>query len=662
MKISFKRILLNSFLLFVSIVSNAQTQVVNLSTGIRYTGALIPVEHNDDTWTVLSPGGSTYDSAKVVNAVYPGQDNTVRFISPESNGFGGLPNGSDSGDYFYKQTFNFPMCNSATSASITFSSIGADNLLSYIYINGHPHAVNAAFNPILFNVTITIPPSEIIPGLNIITVKVYNNGYSPTGFVAKGDLTVNYSATPTPLVPSFTSNPSYCQGSPIVLDGSASTGPVQYYVWTVVESNSTGTPVSGATEWWSPWGTGMPGSYTLPAAVNGGPTLQCGKYYKVKLALQNPCIAWSETSRVIYIACPPAVTLTTSNRTICEESSATLTATASGSSPFIYNWYQTSPSAATLVLNGSSTLNVSPTVTSTYSVSVTSSAGCTTGKTVTVNVLPSGYFKNLSTGYDNSINAPAMTGFADDEWYAVSAPYNSNINALATCINHTIGGGLWAYDPGTAGRWITADAYGSDAKNQLYAGTGHYIYENHFTVPVNYICTLTLNKFAADNDGSVMLDGTTLMSLNPSAPSTNYTVGTTSPVTVSISSGSHVLKADIIQYDRYTGMFLNAYLSGSCSTGEMGQTPKMYLENTIETAIENNFSIYPNPGDGLFTLRLENEAKARVEIYDVLGKKIMALEQNTLISTIDLTRFPKGMYMVNVISNGTKTSKKIVLE
>lgn len=63
------------------------------------------------------------------------------------------------------------------------------------------------------------------------------------------------------------------------------------------------------------------------------------------------------------------------------------------------------------------------------------------------------------------------------------------------------------------------------------------------------------------------------------------------------------------------------------------------------------FSIYPNPSTGIFTINAPGEN--RVEIYSVKGEYVF--QQNFLdITKIDLTAFPKGMYFVVVNGLGKK--------
>lgn len=64
-----------------------------------------------------------------------------------------------------------------------------------------------------------------------------------------------------------------------------------------------------------------------------------------------------------------------------------------------------------------------------------------------------------------------------------------------------------------------------------------------------------------------------------------------------------------------------------------------------------SFEIYPNPGDGLFTLEIPQQltANGTVEVYNSTGQLVLVQEnryQNRL--TIDLGQFPKGIYSLRM--------------
>ena len=67
------------------------------------------------------------------------------------------------------------------------------------------------------------------------------------------------------------------------------------------------------------------------------------------------------------------------------------------------------------------------------------------------------------------------------------------------------------------------------------------------------------------------------------------------------------------------------------------------------------FSIFPNPSTGVFTINAPGEN--RVELYSIKGENLF--QQNFIDSTkVDLTTFPKGMYFV--VANGV--GRKLLLE
>jgi hypothetical protein len=77
------------------------------------------------------------------------------------------------------------------------------------------------------------------------------------------------------------------------------------------------------------------------------------------------------------------------------------------------------------------------------------------------------------------------------------------------------------------------------------------------------------------------------------------------------------------------------------------------------------FKVFPNPTKGQFTICIGkiNEYESTVEVIDLQGKsiiqQILNKEMNT---TIDLSSYPKGTYLVKVNINGETNSGKIYLE
>jgi hypothetical protein len=85
-----------------------------------------------------------------------------------------------------------------------------------------------------------------------------------------------------------------------------------------------------------------------------------------------------------------------------------------------------------------------------------------------------------------------------------------------------------------------------------------------------------------------------------------------------------------------------------------------------ETFLENQFSIYPNPNKGSFTIEFKELANSfSVEVYDVTGKTIFEnnYDQSANPSQmINLDNVNRGIYFINVKCDKGLVTKKLVIE
>ncbi|MDQ3192275.1 MAG: choice-of-anchor J domain-containing protein [Bacteroidota bacterium] len=80
-----------------------------------------------------------------------------------------------------------------------------------------------------------------------------------------------------------------------------------------------------------------------------------------------------------------------------------------------------------------------------------------------------------------------------------------------------------------------------------------------------------------------------------------------------------------------------------------------------------NVDVYPNPNNGEFQLQMNNEVKGTyvISVSNMLGQQVYServTSTGSLIKTIDLSNFDKGIYLLSVANEGSKakTVKKIV--
>ncbi|TVR84698.1 MAG: T9SS C-terminal target domain-containing protein [Chitinophagaceae bacterium] len=89
-------------------------------------------------------------------------------------------------------------------------------------------------------------------------------------------------------------------------------------------------------------------------------------------------------------------------------------------------------------------------------------------------------------------------------------------------------------------------------------------------------------------------------------------------------------------------------------------------ENPINSIEENelyNVRFYPNPvSESLMVEIDETLLQSTLTVYEVTGKKVKTLVLNNLENSINLTEFPKGVYLLNISKETHSLNKRIVVQ
>ncbi len=112
-----------------------------------------------------------------------------------------------------------------------------------------------------------------------------------------------------------------------------------------------------------------------------------------------------------------------------------------------------------------------------------------------------------------------------------------------------------------------------------------------------------------------------------------------------------------------TSTYLHAYVDACSSTAyrTSDSSNQDFALNVIENTRKSNndFSIYPNPNNGNFTVSTPGTEHGKIKIYNVLGEMVYEKTADGNKTEINLPGSP-GVYEVQVIYNNEVLTKKII--
>jgi Secretion system C-terminal sorting domain len=84
-----------------------------------------------------------------------------------------------------------------------------------------------------------------------------------------------------------------------------------------------------------------------------------------------------------------------------------------------------------------------------------------------------------------------------------------------------------------------------------------------------------------------------------------------------------------------------------------------FVSSKVTTINDNNtYGVFPNPNNGVFKVTAKGEPLTAVNVLDATGKVILSNDASGLNETIDISKFPAGIYFLQVTQAGkNKTTK-----
>lgn len=114
------------------------------------------------------------------------------------------------------------------------------------------------------------------------------------------------------------------------------------------------------------------------------------------------------------------------------------------------------------------------------------------------------------------------------------------------------------------------------------------------------------------------------------------------------------------------GTFTSVYTFTDTNTGcSNTSTVSVIVDNCISTGIAatsslSDLTLYPNPTTGEFTIEFTNNSLKNIQIIDMAGRVVFATTTNETKIVVNIDTLTCGVYYVQVQSNTTMRTLKIV--
>jgi hypothetical protein len=391
----------------------------------------------------------------------------------------------------------------------------------------------------------------------------------------------------------------------------------------------------------------------------------------------NSC---SSTSTITITLNPAPIANAGADQTICFGDTATL----SGTGGITYLWTDGTNTYTT------STIQESPSATTSYALTVSDNSGCTASDTALIVVVPSkDIYGHVVYSGGNVINGsvviyhykPFQTLFDTVQ----VAQLNTSGDYHFTSINH--GNYLIkVFSDTTIYPTLVATYYGNA-----------YLWNDSSVIVINHNCTIgdTLNSITMIEQigigagpgfitGQVIEGPSFGRNLGDPIPGVDVNLGknpggSVMKITTTNSTGTYTFSG--VPYGNYTiyidipGLGRDSSYTFSVDSSHnqflhldyIADSNSVYINPNSTTGIktlaildENKFWVYPNPSNGTFTIATK-ESEYLLIITNILGENIYQSEIKNPQSAIDLSKQPNGVYFLNIKTGKELYIKKIIM-
>lgn len=314
-------------------------------------------------------------------------------------------------------------------------------------------------------------------------------------------------------------------------------------------------------------------------------------------------------SRTLNISVYPNPIVTVENFSICSGQSATLTSGGASS----YTWEPGGSVGSSLIVN--------PAVNSIYTVTGSSSVGCSSSAVSLVSVQPNPTLaavaspSTLCRGQSATLSASGAQSYTWQPGGLLGAQVNANL--------------------------LSSTIFSVNAESALgCAGTAILL------VTVNPNPTLSIQSSASEICvGEVVtftVSGASTYSWNGVAGGNEYTLSPVANVTLTV---------------------LGENAQGCVTTATQAQPVSLCLGLIDSNDNENDIVVYPNPTSGLITVSMPvNETRVVVSVVDLQGRILLSRETQFENPTIDLSEWTSGAYQLLIYRDSHATKRVLLIK
>lgn len=282
---------------------------------------------------------------------------------------------------------------------------------------------------------------------------------------------------------------------------------------------------------------------------------------------------------------------------------------------------------------------------------------------ITSNIPPEGYTAGVNYTITVTVSGSGDKGFE-------VSPQNTAGTLLGTLTagsgNHLTGGGKYVTQSSssTSNPKIWTFQWTAPA-----AGTGEVTFYGAFTVnkPVTKLSTLVVSEnttqplgvSATATPGTIFKGDSTQLSATPTGGSGSYTF-----LWSSVPAGFSSTQQNPFAKPEVNTTYTVACFDGiNTVTGSADVVVQFHVG--IVTLPSNIIALFPNPASNYVKVSIKTEKSVSIRLIGIDGKELLFStiqpDQGIAMATMDVTSFPKGIYLVSVVSEKVVMTEKLII-